>query len=577
MVMSPAHDHAEPRFAMSVANQVRRLAMGTFDVCRDWKRILVENQALQGIFLTVQAREGTAKRLGPVRGPQASPDMGHSLVIRDSHEAPFDSLRHFPYTKLKMDGFNEKKWFVYMTDHHEGPFSLEEIQVKLSQAQVTRTHYVWAEGMPDWKQMTEVEAFASILETKPAAAPPPPAIQEPEALTIIAPIQPVLEPKSEPIQDEKTDDIKTKPKSRFLRWAFVGVLLVGGAFTYTQGYLDPALKSPALQTTLQTLSDMTRPYLIQVSNKIPLLKQWISPIPVLSNVSPEDYEELKAAAGANPDTDGPRVAIALSKTDLTSPTFYVASNLPEGTLFTVVVQGVPDTLLNQLAFSGTLQVKLNKRLGQSAALRAINGKLVPRGQYKVGVFTRKDAARPLALKTYFLGGFNDAIYAQRLKEFHDKIRARANAELTEVLQFTQTLESQLTSTSSKFKSSFPLSRKKKIALRQKKTWGAFHASWSKLELQIDQALRKWTPEILQNDYFYGSLYKLIQQTGAAIGQVHGLQDAYMRGSMDTKTFEIQMGAAQASAQATLVQLKSKIDRIEKTPPTPNGLPRREEL
>jgi hypothetical protein len=36
-----------------------------------------------------------------------------------------------------MDGFSEKKWFVYMGDHHEGPFSLDEIQGKLRQAEVS--------------------------------------------------------------------------------------------------------------------------------------------------------------------------------------------------------------------------------------------------------------------------------------------------------------------------------------------------------------------------------------------------------------------------------------------------------
>jgi hypothetical protein len=64
-----------------------------------------------------------------------------------------------------MDGFKEKKWFVYLVDHHEGPFSLEEIQGRLSQGQLSGTSYVWADGMADWKMMTEVEMFDSILKT----------------------------------------------------------------------------------------------------------------------------------------------------------------------------------------------------------------------------------------------------------------------------------------------------------------------------------------------------------------------------------------------------------------------------
>src|SRR5690242_16629809 len=63
----------------------------------------------------------------------------------------------------KMDGFTEKKWFVYLGDHHEGPFSLEEIQGKMSEGRVTRENYVWADGMADWQPMPQVPDFNALL------------------------------------------------------------------------------------------------------------------------------------------------------------------------------------------------------------------------------------------------------------------------------------------------------------------------------------------------------------------------------------------------------------------------------
>jgi hypothetical protein len=74
-----------------------------------------------------------------------------------------------------MDGFKEKKWFVYMGDHHEGPFSLEEIQGKMQAGIVTSSQYVWCEGMNDWQQIPEVEAVQALLRQPPLRLVPTPA------------------------------------------------------------------------------------------------------------------------------------------------------------------------------------------------------------------------------------------------------------------------------------------------------------------------------------------------------------------------------------------------------------------
>src|SRR4051812_45641864 len=62
-----------------------------------------------------------------------------------------------------MDALNEKKWFVYLEDRHDGPFSLVEIQAKIKEGSVRKDQYVWAEGMQDWKPMADVPEFSFVF------------------------------------------------------------------------------------------------------------------------------------------------------------------------------------------------------------------------------------------------------------------------------------------------------------------------------------------------------------------------------------------------------------------------------
>mgnify|MGYP000882217653 FL=1 len=53
----------------------------------------------------------------------------------------------------------EKKWFLYVVDHHEGPFSLSEIQSLVKKGDAKSSSYVWREGFEDWMMMSEVSEF----------------------------------------------------------------------------------------------------------------------------------------------------------------------------------------------------------------------------------------------------------------------------------------------------------------------------------------------------------------------------------------------------------------------------------
>jgi len=124
-----------------------------------------------------------------------------------------------------MDGFQERKWFVYQTDHHEGPFSLAEIQQKMTSGEVQRTQYVWCDGMGDWQMMTAVREFDALTTppVAPEAAPLPsfaegsfskdtldfelnPApVAETPATSVSLEIQPEPEPEPEPVAAPPTE------------------------------------------------------------------------------------------------------------------------------------------------------------------------------------------------------------------------------------------------------------------------------------------------------------------------------------------------------------------------------------
>jgi hypothetical protein len=402
--------------------------------------------------------------------------------------------------------------------------------------------------------------------------------------------------------EKEEPEIKKKKKKFFsfrVSKSVIALLFIGGTVgAYFQGYLDPVLNSPQIKQEIEVVSEMIRPYLLTLAEKVPALSHWISPLPHLEDVSPEEYEDLKIAAKDNVEAGGPRVALALARGTPLFPAFYVSSNLPDGAQFHIYVIGKSDTLLDQLSFGSQVDVTISKKLGKSSLVRYADGKPIPRGEYTVyltsaevqpvqvksyiaalsGITTNIPSELPknlkvIAQKVYFLGGNKDASYLERLREYHNKLQLKAANELNEIRQFALTLESQLESTKVKF----GLLRKGKITPKQRQLWDAFHVEWMKLQGQLDQIFMNWSPEVIQAEFFYGMLYALVHQVGQDIEKVHGFHHSYFNGVQDLKTFDIQLGAALSSAESSLSLLKSKGDQARSMQPTLNGMPRKDGL
>ncbi len=479
---------------------------------------------------------------------------------------------------VNTDSTSPKKWFIYVGDHHEGPFSFSDIQSQVQIGSVTPTHYVWTEGMSDWRHMKELVDFDPLWNAPELTSPATPFFsietqplekEEPKlsettyfgnGSTVTLDARPEPRDNASPMSELKRNPIPgaahsvggkkaaaASPMKFFKLLFFIAVIgSIGLGIALFGRVLEPLVgQNTKAQAIVQKMEKTIQPFRLNFLRKFPQLAQWVSPLATLPDVTAEEYRELKAAVLASLEREGPKLALALSQADPLNPSFYVASNLPDDFRFELQIEGVPGTLLNRLRFYAKSEGQIADHLGKTSPLQAADTQPLARGQYQVILAEAAEqpaaiqpkiqsifASMPIALgtkklivsKPYFLGGKKDATYTVRLKEFHDKIREKSNQELLELRQFEITLESQLNQTVQQFN----LLKKKKIGPPQRKQWDTFHSRWFGLAAQISQIHSGLTPEKAQNDFFHGPLYLMFQASAQAIEKFHTGQDAVVK-------------------------------------------------
>jgi hypothetical protein len=474
----------------------------------------------------------------------------------------------------KTEPMSEKKWFIYVQDHHEGPFTVSEISDGIASGRFSKEAYVWADGMKDWLSMDQVPDFSAAQSAAPASPATPPLPAEPVADASASKVEPTLETRA-PGTPEVTEEepryspTPTPTSQEFTRTGQTTIIEVSDLQQNTRGsgMVRPASLgvSSALKPSLPGSGDTgnilakLKPLIFAVLIVFALvglqrlgvlrgiedkISSLVSAIPELTDVNPEDYEALKKAAKAS-SAGGPQVAVALSKADPLSPIFYVATNLPEGARFELYIEGVSQTLLNTLQFSGKLDVTTTKHLGKSLPLRYPDGKPIPRGEYVVyameaptgqpdlvykellqlAPIARKlpshlPQERRLVFSKKIFFGSKDATYQQRLKEFHDGLAAKAKAEVAELSQAAATLESQaLVSTST-----YDRLKRQRIGVPQKQGWNEMNRTWRPVQAQIVQKYAGLTPEQAKENYFHGNLVLEFLAIEKLLTDLHSAQE-----------------------------------------------------
>lgn len=65
-------------------------------------------------------------------------------------------------------------YYVSLDGQQSGPFDNQQIARMVQEGQVTKEHFVWREGMPNWVKISEEPTFQSLFATPGSMPPPPP-------------------------------------------------------------------------------------------------------------------------------------------------------------------------------------------------------------------------------------------------------------------------------------------------------------------------------------------------------------------------------------------------------------------
>jgi hypothetical protein len=533
-----------------------------------------------------------------------------------------------------MNTENEKKWFVYIGDHHEGPLSEFEVYQRKQKGQVNPDSYVWREGMADWVLLSQVADLTQAIEALKAAEPPPSAkphlelapVPEPE--TPGAPTDDSTGPHDGPgIPQEASSDSSsdfeplvnaspaaeakvakrnsskassTHPRTKQIAskalFAFGATVSVGISL-FVFALVGLVLGSRSNNTKIHT---RIRPVVERVVEKAPYLRPAFKMTPSLSDVSAEDMADLENARVTGPEA-GVKIGIGLSDAEPTRPAFYVTTNLPNRTKFEILIIGNPETLLNRMHYTSQVTVTPHYGFGKSEAFLTENGQALPKGDYRVYVFESAEqpetikaqlenlpsnrtpeiagkdvpkGAKFVASRGFFLGGERDENYLTRLKSFHDAIKEKAEKELVEIKQYSETLAAQHSILTEAFMKIF---RSRKIAPPQRSSWEKTADTWNKIAEQLDQTVQTWSKETLQNEFFYGKAYEAVKNAFQSLRDLVKLESSFVARPGDRSAFEIQHGKLLSESREALEILRRKVDIMAKAPKTPSGLPTREGL
>lgn len=497
---------------------------------------------------------------------------------------------------------SEKKWFIYVGDHHEGPFTVSEIWDGIGNGSFQKTAFVWCDGMKDWVTLMELPEFERVVPDVVPVSSSPPMPQLPTA-----PATPVLEeaPREPTLTNTErgtrttiieVGDLESATKPAIHRPAALGDVLStrpsaigdGGKAPFFHPKFKPVIYGILVVAFLGTLQRAG--FLKGVENRIGSM---MSTIPELSDVSPEEYAELKKAVAASKSA-GPQVALALSKSDPLAPAFYISTNLPDGARFEIYVEGVSHRILNTLSFSGKLDATTQKHFGKTQPLRYPDGKPIPRGEHVVYVMEASvgqpdlvykellqlapiarslpnhlPQERRLVYSKKIFFGAKDATYEQRLKEFHDGLVDKSKKEVTELSQTVATLESQaLVSIST-----YDRLKHQPIGQRQKQVWNDVNRTWRPIEDQVLQKYSGLSIDQIKENYFHWNLVQEFLAVEKILGGIHSAQEKLFTTSANAASLETEVNWMRSSFETRKNLLKAAITKLLANPSSPEtGLP-----
>ena len=283
----------------------------------------------------------------------------------------------------------------------------------------------------------------------------------------------------------------------------------------------------------------------------------------LNDVSREENRELSGAISESLTLQGPSFAIARSQLDPLTPTFYIATNLSNGSKLDFLIEGIPETLLGSFKVSVHAEVIVKNGLARTPVFRQEQGNPYPTGQYRVSI--PRDGKSPIAQKTYFVGS-KEQDYDVRLKAYHEHLQKQSATELIEIKQLVGTLENQLEETEKVFQKIIPILHRNKSIPWPGVTWTEFHPHWKSFQMQLARSLKSAEP------HYHSELYELLEQAEKLVSKAHAQQNEYLTNAQESASLESKIDNEAAVASSSLKTIRMKILSAENGPALASGMP-----
>lgn len=450
----------------------------------------------------------------------------------------------------------ESIWYIYWQDNYHGPFSeLELYAWTKSKKGIDDVHF-WKLGMNSWAPYKEVELlnkfnlyhedFEQLAQTHDT---------------------PILWRNWDQVNDGKSQFLKRNEFS----WIPDNLDL-----SHPETYLNPALKLTKAKDEVQLdfttkeshskLNFFNKNYVI-LSGLIFFtgITIWLlnsfhinwSQIPQPEGVMNEDYRELLKVIEKSEEEVGSRFALAFNKNQTQTIKIYISTNIPEKSVFTLEIKGVPSSMVGAFYFDQFIVLKNQKGLVEVPDLGK-TVKLIPKGFYQLKItYNQKNVYD----QVHFIGGERNKIYSDELKDYHAKLYLQFIDELEELKQINSSMEGQITQLSDLFEN-YIVDLQHSSKAKPKKSWTHSRSQWLEYQKQLEQLISKFKVEDRREQYLMLSYFTQLGEVGQSLIDLYQKTEQFIQlAKLDSKN-ELSISLELTELKRTVVSLRETILKLE---------------
>lgn len=496
---------------------------------------------------------GSASDISPSMGESAAPAMqeGRSALSSMVSSSMASSAPAETAVDASEPGPDEEVWTLKIQHTVNGLYSLNRLKDLAKDGEIPPDAMLWRSGWTDFQPVSTVPAVASSRRAQPAGATrtgmKPAFTGRPGGIAAITaaadignddPTDPgIRAPGKFAFLDKLKALFKKKPKAAAAPMK-TGAVMIGKKAKAGPGIMATIKKVVAVLLVVGVLGGGAAAYFLFFA----------SPIPSDLDVLPEDKENLTLLV-KEPVAQGKKFAIAQARgtednpADDTSPKFYVATNMPEGTKVTLTATGKTGTLVNKINFEKEYSATVAKTQLATFELKD-DGKPLPMGEYTVKVAA--EGAEPYEVGK-FLGGKKGAVYDRRLKQYKEKIEKDYTEEVEEIRELVGTLKNvhgEVSKRIGHYKASVAAKANLDFS---KNDWRSFQPTFESMASQLDAKLkvRIETPD----QRYYPRAYQDISSTLGLIRQAAKAHGERLSGIAPSANPDELDGFAQAGIQS----------------------------